>query len=230
MKGIKIQGVATHIGSQLTKLEPFSKAFAKVKDLVKNLREDGITITHLDLGGGLGIPYQPGEVPSPEAYAKTVLDQVKDLNCELTFEPGRLICGNAGILVSEVIYIKETSARKFLIIDAAMNDLVRPALYDAYHEIVPVTQNAAKTEAYDVVGPICETGDVFAKNRTLPAFKAGDLLAIRSAGAYGAVMASEYNSRLLVPEVMVHGAQMAIVRPRETYDAMLARDKIPHWL
>lgn len=230
MEGIKIQGVATHIGSQLTKLEPFSKAFAKVRGLVNNLREDGINITHLDLGGGLGIPYQPGEIPSPEAYAKTVLDEVKDVGCELTFEPGRLICGNAGILVSDVIYIKETSTRKFLIIDAAMNDLVRPALYDAYHEIVPVIENKGKTEVYDIVGPICETGDVFAKQRELPVFKSGDLLVIRSAGAYGAVMASEYNSRLLIPEVMVNGDKIAVVRPRSDYDEMLARDKIPEWL
>lgn len=230
MQGIKIQGVATHIGSQLTSLEPFRKAFAKVKELVKTLRNDGINITHLDLGGGLGIPYKNGEIPSPVEYAKTVLGEVKDLGCELTFEPGRLICGNAGILVSEVVYIKETSTRKFLIIDAAMNDLVRPALYDAYHEMVPAIENKGQTETYDIVGPICETGDVFAKQRELPAFKAGDLLAIRSAGAYGAVMASEYNSRLLVPEVMVNGAEMAVVRPRSTYDEMLARDKIPEWL
>jgi diaminopimelate decarboxylase len=230
MRGIKIQGVATHIGSQLTDLEPFKKAFAKVKGLVQTLRADGINITHLDLGGGLGIPYEGGTIPSPADYAQTVLSEVKDLGCELTFEPGRLICGNAGILVSEVIYIKETSVRKFLIIDAAMNDLLRPTLYEAYHEIVPVVESSSAHETYDIVGPICETGDIFAKQRKLPAFTAGDLLAIRSAGAYGAAMSSEYNSRLLIPEVMVNGDKVAVIRPRGNYDEMLGRDKIPEWL
>jgi diaminopimelate decarboxylase len=250
MQGIKIQGVATHIGSQLTNLNPFRQAFAKLRELVENLRNDGIAITHLDLGGGLGIPYQNNIIPSPAEYAATVLKEVKDLVCELTFEPGRLICGNAGILVSEVIYIKKSSERNFLIIDAAMNDLVRPALYDSYHEIVGIRyqvsgisedknndseplQSTARNlthELYDVVGPICETGDVFAKQRKLPEFQPGDLLAIRSSGAYGAVMSSEYNSRLLVPEVMVHGNNMAIIRPRGSFDDMLARDKIPGWL
>lgn len=246
MQGIKIQGVATHIGSQLTNLDPFKKAFAKVRGLVEDLRGDGINITHLDLGGGLGIPYKDAEIPSPVEYAKTVLAEVKDLGCELTFEPGRLICGNAGILVSSVIYTKESSSRKFLIIDAAMNDLVRPAMYDAYHEIVAVKGEGKRERVevnssfplpltpspllYDIVGPICETGDIFAKQRALPPFEPGDLIAIRSAGAYGAVMSSEYNSRLLIPEVMVNGSDMAVVRPRETYDAMLARDKIPSWL
>ena len=230
MEGIKIQGVAVHIGSQLTNLDPFRKSFAKVRDLVKSLREDGINITHLDLGGGLGIPYEKCEIPSPAEYAKAVLREVKDLGCELTFEPGRLICGNAGILVSKVLYIKETSSRKFIITDAAMNDLARPSLYDAYHEIVPVKENNGEKEPYDIVGPICETGDIFAKQRLLPVFKPGDLLAIRSAGAYGAAMSSEYNSRLLVPEVMVNGGKTAIIRPRGTYDEMLARDKIPDWI
>ncbi len=249
MPGIKVQGVAVHIGSQLTNLEPFKKSFAKVKELVIQLRADGINITHLDLGGGLGIPYKNGEIPTPFEYANIVLEEVKDLGCELTFEPGRLICGNAGILVSKVIYIKESSVRKFLIIDAAMNDLVRPALYDAYHEIVAVREKGLREkgareenpssltpllpcslETYDIVGPICETGDIFAKQRKLPVFEAGDLLAVRSAGAYGAVMSSEYNSRLLIPEVMVNGDEMAIVRPRETYEQMLGRDKIPGWL
>lgn len=230
MKGIKIQGIATHIGSQLTNLDPFKKAFSKIKDLVSILRNDGIAITHLDLGGGLGIPYKNCEIPSPREYANTVLSEVKDLGCELTFEPGRLICGNAGILVSKVIYIKESSARKFLIIDAAMNDLVRPTLYDAYHEIIPITENSTNNETYDVVGPICETGDVFAKQRVMPKFAPDDLLAIRSAGAYGAVMSSEYNSRLLIPEVMVSGAKIAVIRPRRSYDEMLARDHIPEWI
>lgn len=237
MQGIKIQGVATHIGSQLTKLEPFGKAFAKVRELVNNLRSDSIEITHLDLGGGLGIPYEDGEIPSPADYARTVLAEVKDLGCELTFEPGRLICGNAGILVSEVIYVKESSQRKFLIIDAAMNDLMRPALYDSYHDIIPVqnTQNPgdkkpSHTDSYDIVGPICETGDIFARQRILQKFNAGDLLAIRSAGAYGAAMSSEYNSRLLIPEVMVSGNKMAIIRPRSTYEEMIARDVVPEWI
>lgn len=230
MPGIEIKSVATHIGSQLSNLQPFRAAFLKVKELVQMLRADGINITHLDLGGGLGIPYNNCDIPSPQEYANTVLATVDDLGCELTFEPGRLICGNAGILVSQVIYVKTAPARNFLIIDAAMNDLVRPTLYDAYHEIVPVQFGQKELATYDIVGPICETGDVFAKQRQLPVFAANDLLAIRSAGAYGAVMASEYNSRLLIPEIMVRGDELAIIRPRSDFDAMLARDNIPNWL
>ncbi|MCE3233082.1 MAG: lysA, partial [Rickettsiaceae bacterium] len=230
MQGIEIRGVATHIGSQLTDLVPFQKAFTKVKDLVKTLKADGHNITHLDLGGGLGIPYKQQDVPSPAQYAEMTIEAVKELGCKLAFEPGRLICGNAGILVSEIIYLKKTSHKNFLVIDAAMNDLIRPTLYNAHHEIVPVDESNAQTLAMDIVGPICETGDVFAKNRYLPDLPEGSLIAIRSCGAYGAVMSSEYNSRLLIPEVMVNGDKFAVVRPRQSYDEMLARDSIPAWL
>jgi diaminopimelate decarboxylase len=230
MKGIEIRGVATHIGSQLTDLVPFQKAFLKVKDLVKTLKGDGHNITHLDLGGGLGIPYKQQDIPSPAEYAEMTIEAVKELGCALAFEPGRLICGNAGILVSEVIYLKKTMHKNFLVIDAAMNDLIRPTLYNAHHEIVPVVEHSGEKIAMDIVGPICETGDVFAKNRHLPELSQGDLIAIRSCGAYGAVMSSEYNSRLLIPEVMVNGDKFAVIRPRQSYEDMLARDSIPSWL
>jgi diaminopimelate decarboxylase len=229
MDGIQIRGVATHIGSQLTSLEPFKKAFEKVATLVCDLKNDGYNITHLDLGGGLGIPYAQQEIPSPAQYAEAVIEITKDLDCKLAFEPGRLICGNAGILVSEVIYLKKTAHRNFLVIDAAMNDLLRPTLYNAHHEIVPVDQSNS-TLTMDVVGPICETGDVFTKDTELPDMQNGDLVAIRSCGAYGAVMSSEYNSRLLVPEVMVNGDKFAVIRPRESFEDMIKKDSIAEWL
>ncbi len=232
MQGIEIRGVATHIGSQLTNLTPFKQAFAKIKELVLSLRKEGINIRHLDLGGGLGIPYKDSQIPSPLEYAKMATEETNHLGCSLTFEPGRLICGNAGILVTKVIYIKETSERNFLIVDAAMNDLVRPTLYEAYHEIIPVRikENSSKTVLYDIVGPVCETGDIFARQRSLPELSEGDLIAIRSAGAYGAVMSSEYNTRPLIPEVMVNGNKTAIIRQRPSYNEILARDIIPTWL
>lgn len=229
MEGIEVRGVATHIGSQLTNLTPFQNAFAKVKGLVLELRARGHNITRLDLGGGLGIPYKNQEIPSPAEYAEMTIREVKELGCDLVFEPGRLICGNAGILVSEVIYLKRTGHRDFLIIDAGMNDLIRPTLYDAYHEIIPVNECSGERIPMDIVGPICETGDVFAKDRLLPEMDAGDLVAMRSCGAYGAVMSSEYNTRPVIPEVMVNGDKFAVIRKRESYEQILAKDSIPEW-
>lgn len=228
MKGIHIRGVATHIGSQLTDLAPFRAAFAKLRGLVETLRADGHDIRHLDLGGGLGIPYKDQVPPSPADYAAMVIEETKDLGCELAFEPGRLIAGNAGILVTEVIYMKKTAHKNFLIVDAAMNDLIRPTLYNAYHDIIPVKE-APGTMQMDVVGPICETGDFFGKDRTLPDLGPRDLIAVRSCGAYGAVMSSEYNTRPLTAEVMVKGDQYAVVRERESYDTILGRDAMPEW-
>lgn len=226
-------GVDLHIGSQLTDLEPFKLAFAKVVDLVKGLRADGHAITHIDLGGGLGIPYEAGveAPPSPGSYGKMVSEVLGDLDVSIIVEPGRLIAGNAGILLSEVIYEKTNDAKLFYIIDAAMNDLVRPAMYDAHHEIVPVTEvSDDKTLTADFVGPICESSDVFAKNRATPPLKSGDLVALKSAGAYSAVMASTYNSRPLVPEVMVNGEDYAVVRKRQSIEELIALDSVPAWL
>jgi diaminopimelate decarboxylase len=225
-------GLAVHIGSQITSLAPFEMAFSRVVDLLKALRSEGIALTRLDLGGGLGIRYNDETPPSVEDYAALVMRLTRGLRIELAFEQGRWIAGNAGILVSRVLYIKESAARRFVVLDAAMNDLIRPALYDAWHEIVPVVtpQSEAQLAAVDVVGPVCETGDVFAAGRLLPPLAAGDLVAFLSAGAYGAIMSSSYNSRLLVPEVMVHGEEFAIVRPRPTYDEMLAQERVPLWL
>lgn len=233
LPGIDVKAVSTHIGSQLTSLEPFKRAFDKIVELVKTLRSEGHNITRLDLGGGLGIPYHKNEAPpSPDRYADMVINATKELGCELIFEPGRLIAGNAGILVSQILYHKYTSHRDFLIIDAAMNDLMRPALYDAHHDIIPVSEPApnAPYNPMDVVGPICETTDVFCKNRPLPPLESNALIAFRSAGAYGAVMANEYNSRLLVPEVLVKDDQYAIIRKRNSYSTMLQQDSIPPWM
>lgn len=234
LPGILADGIDVHIGSQLTTLEPFEAAFARVASMVEALRAEGHPIAHIDLGGGLGIPYRGDNdiPPHPDEYAAMVKRTVGHLGCELTFEPGRLIAGNAGILVSRVIYEKSGDDRDFLILDAAMNDLIRPTLYDAFHAIQPVAEAGedAETTLYDVVGPVCETGDFFAKGRTLPRLKSGDLIAIMSAGAYGAVQASTYNTRPLVPEVMVKGDRFEEVRPRPSYDAMLKQDIIPSWL
>ena len=198
------------------------------------LRDDGHDIRRLDLGGGLGIPYERSNSapPLPVEYGAMVRQVLGDLDCEIEIEPGRLIAGNAGILVSEVIYLKSGEGRDFLILDAAMNDLIRPAMYGAYHDIVPVIEPAAGAEqaAYDIVGPVCESGDTFAKQRLMPQVAPGDLVAFRSAGAYGAVMASEYNSRPLIPEVLVQGDQFAVIRARPTFDEMINRDTIPEWL
>lgn len=234
LPGLKIVGIDVHIGSQLTQLEPFEQAYTKVAELTEQLRADGHDIIRLDLGGGLGIPYERSNEapPLPTEYGALVKQTLGHLGCEIEIEPGRLIAGNAGILVSEVIYVKSGEGREFVIVDAAMNDLIRPAMYEAYHDIVPVTEAAAAVDqqAYDIVGPVCETGDTFAKARSMPPVVAGDLLAFRSAGAYGAVMASEYNTRPLVPEVLVHGDQFAVIRRRPAFEEMINRDTIPEWL
>lgn len=234
LPGLKVVGIDVHIGSQLTELAPFRAAFDKVAELTGLLRGDGHEITRLDLGGGLGIPYERSNAapPLPVEYGAMIQEAVGHLGCEVEIEPGRLIAGNAGILVSRVIYVKEGEGRRFLILDAAMNDLVRPAMYDAYHDIIPVAepQPGAERATYDVVGPVCETGDTFARGREMPAMGAGDLVAFRSAGAYAAVMASEYNSRPLVPEVLVRGDRFAVIRQRPTYEEMIARDTLPAWL
>jgi diaminopimelate decarboxylase len=234
LPGLKVVGIDVHIGSQLTALEPFEAAYLKVAELTHALRADGHTIERLDLGGGLGIPYarDNNAPPLPMDYGALIKRTVGDLGCEIEIEPGRLISGNAGILVSEVIYVKNGEDRDFLIVDAAMNDLIRPAMYGSHHDIVALNEPAAGAEQqpYDIVGPICESGDTFAKSRNLPALQAGDLIALRSAGAYGAVMSSEYNSRPLVPEVLVNGDHFAVIRARPTFDEMLSRDTIPEWL
>lgn len=234
LPGIDVIGVDVHIGSQLTDLAPFEAAFTKVRELTLILREDGHNIRRLDLGGGLGIPYERSNTapPLPVEYGEVIRRTVGDLGCEIEIEPGRLISGNAGLLVTSVIYLKEGEGRDFLIVDAAMNDLVRPSMYGAHHDIVPVIEPAAGIlpQPFDVVGPVCETGDTFAKARPLTPLVAGDLVAFRSAGAYGAVMSSEYNTRPLIPEVLVNGDQFAVIRARPTFDEMLARDSIPEWL
>src|SRR6056297_1074344 len=234
MPGLEVVGIDVHIGSQLTELEPFRLAYEKVADLTETLRADGHDIRRLDLGGGLGIPYtRSNEAPPlPMDYGQLIKETVGHLGCEIEIEPGRLVVGNAGILVSEVIYLKAGEGRDFLILDAAMNDLIRPAMYDAYHDIIPVRepQPGAEQAAYDIVGPVCESGDTFAKARMMPALAQGDLVAFRSAGAYGAVMASEYNTRPLVPEVLVHEHQFAVIRARPTFDEIINRDTIPEWL
>jgi diaminopimelate decarboxylase len=234
LPGILVTGVDMHIGSQIIDLAPFDEAFALLPDLVAALRADGHVIDHVDLGGGLGIPYlsdnQPP--PHPDAYAEIIRRRTKGLDCKLFLEPGRLIVGNAGILVTSVIYVKKGAGKTFVIVDAAMNDLIRPTLYDAHHEIQSVVEprrDAARLRA-DVVGPVCESGDYLAQDRDIAEVAAGDLLAVMTAGAYGAVQAGTYNSRLLVPEVLVKGAQYALVRPRPSYDDLIALDKIPPWL
>ena len=232
MPGVNTVGIAVHIGSQLLDLAPFKSAYQRVRDVVALLRADGLAVERLDLGGGLGIPYGLAPAPSPADYAQVVRSAVGDLGCRLILEPGRLISGNAGILVTRVIYVKQGATRTFVIVDAGMNDLIRPALYDAHHEIVPVAEppaNAHLTEM-DVVGPICETGDTFAQRRLLPAIAAGDLLAIRTAGAYGAVMASAYNARSLPPEILVRDDAFHVARERISVDDLLARESVPNWL
>ncbi|MDS9466268.1 diaminopimelate decarboxylase [Paracoccus sp. MBLB3053] len=234
LPGIEVVGIDMHIGSQLTDLDPYRQAYAKMAELTRALRADGHDIRRLDMGGGLGIPYRRDNnaPPLPIEYGQVIRDAVGDLGCEIEIEPGRNISGNAGILLSSVIYLKQGEGRDFLILDAAMNDLIRPAMYSAHHDIVPIHEQApgASVAPYDVVGPVCETGDTFEKAVELPNLEAGALVALRSAGAYGAVMASEYNSRPLVPEVLVHGDQFAVIRARPTLEEMLGRDTIPEWL
>ena len=233
LPGIEVMGIDVHIGSQLTDLTPFETAFLKVADLTVQLRADGHNIRRLDLGGGLGIPYQINNSapPLPLDYGEVIRRTVGGLGCEIEIEPGRLIAGNAGLLVSSAIYVKEGEGRNFLILDAAMNDLIRPAMYDSHHDIVPVNEPAVGVEPtlIDIVGPVCETGDTFAKQRAMPPVAAGELVAFRSAGAYGAVMASEYNVRPLIPEVLVNGDQFAVIRPRPSFDEMINRDRLPPW-
>jgi diaminopimelate decarboxylase len=234
LKGVKVAGVDMHIGSQITDLDPFGNAFALLADFVRELRADGHTISHVDLGGGLGIPYHDDNEPPPhpDAYAAVVRRATRDLDCRLIFEPGRLLVGNAGILVTQVLFVKHGEAKTFVIVDAGMNDLIRPTLYDAYHEIWPVQEAApgAPRIRADVVGPVCESGDFLAHNRDLAEPKSGSLLAVMTAGAYGAVQAGTYNTRALVPEVLVNGAEWALIRPRLESDALIALDRMPKWL
>ncbi|UGY09684.1 diaminopimelate decarboxylase [Phyllobacterium pellucidum] len=234
LPGLKVIGVDMHIGSQITDLEPFDNAFRLLAELVAQLKADGHDIQHVDLGGGLGIPYHfdNNPPPLPDAYAEIVARHIKPLGLKTIFEPGRLIVGNAGILVSEVIFLKEGDARNFVIVDAAMNDLIRPTLYDAFHIIRPVREASASQPRIraDIVGPVCETGDYLGLDRDLPRPTPGDLIAIGTAGAYGAVQAGTYNTRLLVPEVLVSGDQFHVVRRRTSYEELIGLDSIPEWL
>ena len=234
LPGIQVTGVDMHIGSQITDLDPFDNAFTLLAEFVRTLRGDGHTISHVDLGGGLGIPYLDDNEPPPhpDAYAKMVKRATRDLGCRLIFEPGRLIVGNAGILVTRVLFVKRGEAKNFVVVDAAMNDLIRPTLYDAHHEIWPVEEPDASGRRIraDVVGPVCESGDFLALDRDLAEPAPGALLAVMSAGAYGAVQAGTYNTRPLVPEVLVKGAEWSVVRPRLEVDQLIALDRMPDWL
>jgi diaminopimelate decarboxylase len=234
LKGVRVIGVDMHIGSQIIELDPFGDAFALLADFVGALRADGHAISHVDLGGGLGIPYREDNEPppDPDAYAAIVKNATKGLGCKLIFEPGRLIVGNAGILVTRVLYMKRGEGKTFVIVDAGMNDLVRPTLYEAYHEIRPVRQTppGAPRITADVVGPVCESGDFLALDRSVAAPQAGDLLAVMTAGAYGATQSGTYNSRPLIPEVIVRKDEWALVRPRVTVEQLIALDRLPNWL
>jgi diaminopimelate decarboxylase len=234
LPGIDVTGIDMHIGSQITELQPFEDAFRLLRELVDTLRGDGHRIDHVDIGGGLGIPYKDDNNPPPlpDAYAHIVKQQLRSLNCRIVTEPGRLIVGNAGILVTEVIYVKDAGEKAFVIVDGAMNDLIRPTLYEAYHAIRPVVVPPADTPRIrgDIVGPVCETGDYLALDREMAEPKPGDLIAVSSAGAYGAVQAGTYNSRLLVPEVLVNGSDFHVIRPRGSYDELIGLDSVPAWL
>jgi diaminopimelate decarboxylase len=234
LPGIQVDGIHMHIGSQITDLEPFRKAFTLLRELTSELRTTGHELHHLDLGGGLGVPYRgTNDVPPhPSEYAKVVEETLGDLGLQLVLEPGRMIAANAGILVASVVFAKPTATKHFTIIDAAMNDLIRPTLYEAYHDVWPIreTQRDVAHVEQDIVGPVCESGDFLAQARELPPFETGDLMAFMSAGAYGAVMSSTYNSRLLIPEVLVNGTEYCVVRPRPTYDDLIALDRLPAWL
>ena len=232
LPGISLKGIAVHIGSQITDLGPLEAAYGRVFEMCETLRAAGHAVERADLGGGLGVPYvmNAPHPPLPSDYGQMVRRISAGKNLRLVFEPGRLIVANAGILVTRAVYVKHGASRDFLVLDAGMNDLIRPAMYEAHHDVIPV-MNAGRTEqAYDVVGPVCETGDTFARGRVLPGFEAGDLAAILSAGAYGSAQASEYNARPLVPEVLVNGSDWSVIRARPTYEEMLARDRLPTWL
>jgi diaminopimelate decarboxylase len=234
LPALRVVGVDMHIGSQITELSPFGDAFALLSDFVRELRSDGHTISHVDLGGGLGIPYRDDNEPPPDpsAYADVVKRATRGLDCRLIFEPGRLIVGNAGILVTRVLYLKRGDAKTFIIVDAAMNDLIRPTLYEAHHEIQPVMEPAPDERwiTADVVGPVCESGDFLALDRDIVEPRSGDLLAVMTAGAYGAVQAGTYNTRPLIPEVLVRDGEWAVVRPRLDADQLIRMDKLPAWL
>jgi diaminopimelate decarboxylase len=234
LPGIEVAGIHMHIGSQISDLQPFRDAFALMRELALELRRAGHTLSHLDLGGGLGVPYRgPDDVlPHPDEYARVAKEQLGDLGLKLILEPGRMIVGNAGVLVTRVIYVKEGADRTFSIVDAAMNDLVRPTLYEAFHDFQPVEEArlGQPRVVQDIVGPVCETGDYLALDRPLPPFEAGDLLAVMTAGAYGAAMSSTYNTRPLIPEVLVRGDRYAVIRPRVTAEALIALDRVPDWV
>jgi len=232
LPGIRLEGLAVHIGSQLTDLEPYRAAFRRLAELYAALRSEGHPLRRIDLGGGLGVAYRSEQPPPPEHYARLACETVGHLGAELICEPGRHLVAGAGLLVTRVIYVKDGTTRAFVIVDAAMNDLIRPTLYEAWHDVVPVSEPApgAREESFDIVGPICESGDYLAKARRLPRPAAGDLLAVVNAGAYGAVMASTYNSRPLIPEVLVSGGSFFVVRPRPSYATLIALDCLPPWL
>jgi len=231
LKNIDVKGISTHIGSQITEIKPFVQAFTKIRELAEELLRRGANIERIDLGGGLGIPYYGSDnPPSPRDYADAVKKAMHGLDCKFIFEPGRMIAGNSGILVAKLTYVKDTGDRIFYVLDAGMNDLIRPSFYDAYHEIITVKKNTVKKQLVDIVGPVCETGDVFAIQREMPAMKSGDLVAFRTAGAYGTTMSSTYNSRLLIPEILVKGDKFAVIRKRPSYNAMLKSETIPGWL
>jgi len=230
LPGIKVQGVDVHIGSQLTTLAPFEEAYQRISDLVSQLREDGHDISVVDVGGGLGITYSDEVIPDKKTYADLVKAQLGHLNCKIVIEPGRSMLGNAGILVSSVVFVKTGEERQFLMLDAGMNDLIRPSMYEAFHQIIAVNKQDCALTTYDVVGPVCETGDTFAKARQVHESKSGDLIAIMSSGAYGAVMSSSYNTRMLAPEVMVKGNEFSIVRKRPSYEEVIKQDTLPNWL
>lgn len=231
MNDVEIKGVDVHIGSQIAELAPFESAFRKVAALINDLRADGCTIERLDLGGGLGIPYGEGVTPPhPSDYADMIKRVTAPLDVQLIFEPGRMIAGNAGILVTRVIYVKDSLSKRFLVVDAGMNDLMRPALYDAWHDIWPVEKTTREMTAYDVVGPVCESSDRFAKERPLPEMRAGELVALMSTGAYGAAQTSQYNSRALIPEILVRDKQYSMIRKRPSFEEMIEAEAIPDWL
>jgi diaminopimelate decarboxylase len=230
LKNLVVRGVSCHIGSQVTKISPFLDALNRLKKLVRLLRKEGLDIQYLDLGGGLGITYDKEDAPHPSEYAKAIIKAAKDINCTFIFEPGRVIVGNAGILVTEVLYTKSNDGKNFVVIDAGMNDLVRPSLYDSYHQIQPVIEKEREEIIADVVGPICESGDYLAKGRKISRFERGELLAVMSAGAYGFTMSSNYNSRGRIPEILVRDDKFFVIRKREVYADLIRGEEIPDFL